>query len=215
MDKKSITFTSRIQFVDRITYSKLHKKNRIGFWHDVPNILKADEFYSEGIRTCTGGGIVDPLKEAEGFHFWDDMTNKKKFPQIINSLFRFVKNPQRAILIGSKDIDGNPYSIEQFERLKKIFIDRIKNVSLFERHRYDNSQTHYHYSVDTDTWTLFSEYQKRPNGRYIQVKNLKTLQECFNNILIADGDKLFVGGKEITLKDCPEIFSKKYICDKI
>lgn len=206
MNKKSITFTSSIRFVNRNVYSKLPKKNRIGFWHDVPNIIKADEFYSEGIKTCTGGGLVKPFKEAEGFHFWDDLTNKKKFPQIINSLFRFVKNPQQGLLVGSKELDVSPYSIEQFERLKKIFLERVKNVSLFERHRYENSQTHYHYSLDTDTWTLFSEYRKSDNSQYIQVKDLEKLKDCYENISIARTDRLFIGNDEITPEDAPELF---------
>lgn len=206
MENSSVSFTSNIHFVDRIAYNKIKKKNSIGFWHDVPNILKADEFYSEGIKTCTGGGIVIPFKEAEGFHFWDDMTNKKKFPDIVNSLFRFVKNPQRALLVGSKKLDDSPYSIEQFERFKKVFTERIKNVSLFERHRYENAQTHYIYSLDNDTWTLFSEYQKGKNIRYNQVKSLKALKECFENISIADGDRLFINNKEITKADAPELF---------
>lgn len=206
MENSSVSFTSNICFVDRIAYNKIKKRNSIGFWHTVPNILKADEFYSEGIKTCTGGGIVIPFKEAEGFHFWDDMTNKKKFPDIVNSLFRFVKNPKRALLVGSKNLDDSPYSIEQFERFKKVFTERIKNVSLFERHRYENSQTHYIYSLNDDTWTLFSEYQKGKNIRYNQVKNLKALKECFENISIADGDRLFINNKEITRADAPELF---------
>lgn len=206
MENSSVSFTSNICFVDRIAYNKIKKRNSIGFWHTVPNILKADEFYSEGIKTCTGGGVVIPFKEAEGFHFWDDMTNKKKFPDIVNSLFRFVKNPQRALLVGSKNLDDSPYSIEQFERFKKVFTERIKNVSLFERHRYENAQTHYIYSLNDDTWTLFSEYQKGKNIRYNQVKNLKALKECFENIFIADGDRLFINNKEITKADAPELF---------
>lgn len=206
MENSSVSFTSNICFVDRIAYNKIKKRNSIGFWHTVPNILKADEFYSEGIKTCTGGGVVIPFKEAEGFHFWDDMTNKKKFPDIVNSLFRFVKNPQRALLVGSKKLDDSPYSIEQFERFKKVFTERIKNVSLFERHRYENSQTHYIYSLNDDTWTLFSEYQKGKNIRYNQVKSLKALKECFENISIADGDRLFINNKEITKADAPELF---------
>ena len=134
------------------------------------------------------------------------MTNKKKFPDIVNSLFRFVKNPQRALLVGSKKLDDSPYSIEQFERFKKVFTERIKNVSLFERHRYENAQTHYIYSLDNDTWTLFSEYQKGKNIRYNQVKSLKALKECFENISIADGDRLFINNKEITKADAPELF---------
>lgn len=206
MESKKVSFKSKICFVDRTAYSKLKKVNKIGFWHDTPNILRADEFYSEGIKTCTGGGIINAKKEAEGFHFWDDKTNKRNFPQIVNSLFRFVKEPERALLLGSKELDGSPYSIEQFQNFKKIFKERIKNVTLFEQHKFENAQTHYHYNADTDTWTLFSEYQKNPNGRYLRVKNLQRLKECFKNISVADGDRLFIGKNEITPKDAPELF---------
>ncbi len=206
MINDTIAFTSNIRFVDRATYAKLNKINKIGFWHNTPNILKADEFSSEGIKTCIGGGFINPFKEAEGFHFWDDLTNKRRFPDLINSLFRFVKNPQRALLIGSKKLDGAFYSVEQFERFKKVLYERIKNVTIFERHRYANSQSHYHYSLGSDTWSIFSEYRKTDDGCYIQVKDLKTLRECFVNIKIANGDRLFIGNKEIVKNCAPDLF---------
>ena len=137
---------------------------------------------------------------------WDDKTNQKNFTQIVNSLFVLIKEPERALLIGSKKIDDSPYSVKQFQKFKKIFNERVKYFSFFEQHRYENSQTHYHYSVDNDTWTLFSEYAKSENGRYMQVKDLKKLKECFHNISIAKGDRLFIGEKEITIKKAPELF---------
>ena len=85
-NNSSISFTSKISFVDRTAFAMLKKNNLIDYTHQSSNILKADEFYSPGIRTCTGGGLVNPLVEAEGFHFWDDMVNAKKFPQLINVL---------------------------------------------------------------------------------------------------------------------------------
>ena len=207
MKNSNISFKSNIRFIDRNTYNKLKKTNHISFWHDRPNILKATEFYSEGIKTCTGGGIINPQKEAAGFHIWDDKTNKKNFNTIIASLFRYIKNPERALLIGSKELKDDKYSIEQFKNFKQVFQNKIKNVTLFEQHNFENSQTHYHYDSETDTWSLFSEYQKKPNGNYFQIKNLKRLKECFKNISIAEGDRLFIGNKEITVKEAPELFN--------
>lgn len=69
MENSSVSFTSNICFVDRIAYNKIKKRNSIGFWHTVPNILKADEFYSEGIKTCTGGGVVILLRRLKGSIF--------------------------------------------------------------------------------------------------------------------------------------------------
>lgn len=206
MQNNSITFTSTIRFADRRAYNLLKKNNKIEYFHNRPNILKADEFYSEEIRTCTGGGLVKPFEEAEGFHIWDDKPNMKNFPDNINRLFRFVKNPERGILIGSKNRKANPYSLEMFAKFKKVFLERVKNISLFERHRYELSETNYNYSLKNDTWTIYSTYQRDKNSAMRQIKTLDDLLECFENISIAKGDRLFIGKKEILPKDCPEIF---------
>lgn len=206
MTNDSISFTSKIRFVDRPVYKMLKKNNFIDFRHDRPNILKSGEFYSEDIRTCTGGGLVNPGCESEGFHFWDDMTNKKKFPELVNSLFRFVRNPQNALLVGSKDLKGNPYSLEQFARFKKVFWERVKNVSLFQQHKFLNSETHYHYSLDTDTWTLCTSFQEKSGGKLKFIKKPEDFLKAFDSVSIADGDRLFVGKKEVLPSEYPELF---------
>lgn len=206
MTNDSISFTSKIRFVDRPVYKMLKKNNFIDFRHGRPNILKSGEFYSEDIRTCTGGGLVNPGCESEGFHFWDDMTNKKKFPELVNSLFRFVRNPQNALLVGSKDLKGNPYSLEQFARFKKVFLERVKNVSLFQQHKFLNSETHYHYSLDTDTWTLCTSFQEKSGGKLKFIKKPEDFLKVFDSVSIADGDRLFVGKKEVLPSEYPELF---------
>lgn len=207
MENNSLSFGSKIRFVDRQVYKMLEKKNYIDYHHNRPNILKAGEFFSEEIRTCTGGGLVNPGSEALGFHLWDDLTNKKNFPIIINNLFRFVRNPERALLVGSKELYDAPYSLEQFQKIKKIFLERIKNVSIFEEHQFPNSETHYHYSLDKDTWTLCTSYQDYDDLCYKSVRNLDMLKKCFGKISIAQGDQLFIGKKEILASDAPEIFN--------
>lgn len=88
MQNNSITFTSNIRFVSRSAFDLIKGGDRIGYKHNEPNLMKAKEFYSEQIRTCTGGGLVNPLKEAEGFHLWDDYQNELNFHDIL------VKNVQ-------------------------------------------------------------------------------------------------------------------------
>lgn len=205
-NNSSISFTSKIRFVDRTAFAMLKKNNLIDYTHQSSNILKADEFYSPGIRTCTGGGLVNPLVEAEGFHFWDDMVNAKKFPQLINSLFRFVKDPERGLLVGSKELKGSVYSIPQFQNFKKAFLERVKNVSLFEQHVFENSGTDYHYSLKDDIWTLCTTYIKNDDSRLNSVRTIGQLLKCFKNISIADGDRLFVGKKEVLPSEYPELF---------
>ena len=206
MENNSISFTSKIRFVERHIYSIMDKKNFIDFAHSKPNILKADEFYSEEIRTCTGGGLVNPYHEAEGFHLWDDLTNKRKFPHLINSLFRFVKKPERGLLVGSKELEKSPYSIEQFDKFKKVFLERVKDVSIFQQHTFPCSETHYHYSLDSDTWTLCTRYKNEKELNYKSVRSLEALKKCFKYISIAKGDRLFIGRKEIFPSEAPEIF---------
>ncbi len=206
MENNSISFGSSIRFVNRDVYKLLEKKNFIDYRHDRPNILKADTFFSEEIRTCTGGGLVNPGSEALGFHFWDDMPNKKKFPYLMNCLFRFVKQPQNGLLVGSKNVPGNPYSIDQFQNIKKKFLERVKNLSIFEEHKMLNSETNYHYSLKDDTWTLCANFQDEKDMYYKSVTNIERLRNMYKNISIADGDRLFIDGKEIFPSDVPEIF---------
>jgi hypothetical protein len=212
MVDNGITFTSNIKFVKYSTYKKLCRNCvKIGFLDDEPNILKASKFYSMNIRTCTGGGLVTPQKEAEGFHFLDNSWSKKSFLANIKRLFNYVKDPQNAILIGSKDLVENKFSIEQFQNLKKIFNKKVKNVSSFEEHSYLRSETHYQYSLDTDTWTICSRYWTRDSDKQLTphtVGSIEELKNCFKSISIAPSDKLFIGKQEILPKDCPEIFQK-------
>lgn len=206
MTNQSISFKSNIRFVNYKAYLALSKKNYINYLHTSPNILKSDSFYSMAIRSCTGGGLVNPGVEAEGFHFWDDRTNKKKFPELVNSLFRFVRNPQNALIVGSKELPNNPYSIEQFERFKNLFLERVKNVSIFQKHQFKNSETHYHYSLDTDTWTLCTGYNESLGGRWKYLKNPDKFLKVFDRVSISEGDRLFIGKKEVLPTEYPELF---------
>ena len=207
MANQSISFKSNIRFVNYEAYLALSKKNYINYLHTSPNILKSDSFYSMAIRSCTGGGLVNPGVEAEGFHFWDDLPNKKNFDILINRLFRFVKSPEHGLLVGGKDLKNSPFSMEQFLRFKKVFLERVKNVSFFQKHNYEYSETHFHYSLDTDTWTLCSSFLDSNPDRYRTVKKIADLRKCFDKISIAEGDKLFLGKKEILPDDAPDIFA--------
>jgi hypothetical protein len=210
MADNGITFTSNIKFVKYSTYEKLCRGCvKIGFSNNERDILNASKFYSKDIRTCTGGGLVAPKKEAEGFHFLDDINNKKNFMLNIARLFNHIKEPKNAVLIGSKDLAENKFSIEQFQKLKKVFKKKVKNVTSFEEHNYLYSETHYHYSLNTDTWTLCSRYWTRGNdGELVShtVTSVDELRKCFKDISIAPSDRLFIGKKEILPENCPDLF---------
>ena len=209
MTESNISFTSNIRFINYKKFNRKYKRTiNIGFHHDESNIRKDNQFRSTNIRTCTGGGLVTPNVEAAGFHFWDDITNDRKFPLIMYDLFRFVEEPERALLIGGKDLKENPFSIKQFQKFKETFLDNIKNVSIFGPHKHKFAESHYHYSLDTDTWTIASTYLEKQDKRLIthSVENLFDLLDFFEQISIAKGDRLFFGKQEILPQDCPDIF---------
>ena len=209
MQNNNVSFTSKIQFVPWNTFSKMNKKNSILYFHDTPNILKADEFYSLDIRTCTGGGLTKPSTgEGEGFHFWDDKITQRKANDNVISLIRFVKNPERGLILGGKKLDSNPLSIPLFNKFKNMIAERVKYLTEFSIHKYEDSQTHYHYNTKTDTWTICSEYRKTDNSPQRAVNSLGTLKNAFEKISIAPGDRLFIGNKEILPVHAPDIFQK-------
>lgn len=203
----SISFKSKIKFVKNTEFFMNHNKGQfIGFRHDVPNILKSDRFYTEAIRTCTGGGLVNPQKGALGFHLWDDKTNKKNFEKISMTMVRWLPSAERGILVGSKKLLSSPYSIEQFSRLKEFLSNRIKKISMFECHVHDDSQTHFSYSLKDDTWLLSSTYIDKDTGEYVLVDTIEKLRKAFAKIKIADGDSLFIAGQNVTRLDAPDFF---------
>lgn len=85
---------------------------------------------------------------------------------------------------------------------------RIPFLSIFEKHKHLKSESHFAYSVNDDTWLISTSYVN-DSGKLQQVKNINHLKKAFENIKIADGDKLFIGKKEITKTDYPEIFYEK------
>ena len=72
---EKVSFKSRINFVDRAMFDKIKRGTKILYKHDTPNIIKDNEFFTEEIRTCSGGGLVKPFVEADGFHLMDDVIN--------------------------------------------------------------------------------------------------------------------------------------------
>lgn len=211
MQNNNVSFTSKIQFVPWKTFSSMRPlKNEILYFHTTPNILKADEFYSLAVRTCTGGGLTKPsTAEAEGFHFWDDKITLKKANDNVISLIRFIKNPERGLLLGGKRLDSNPLSVPLFNKFRNMIVERVKNLTEFSIHRYEDCQTHYRYNTADDTWTICTEYRKNDKSPQRAVNSLGTLKNAFEKISIAPGDRLFIGEKEILPKDAPELFQNR------
>lgn len=206
--RREISFKSKIQFVNREQFKKIvHRpirwyKNNID--HRTNYVKYGTNFYTNEIRTCTAGGFTIPQKKSCGFHILNSAFFHEKLGSIFQNIFLNIK-PERALLIGSKKYDGVKYSLENFKKIKDIVTSKVKNVSIFECHRFPYSESNFHYSASKDTWTILGQYQY--NGKDIQVNTLKDLKRLYKKIIIAPGDQLFINGKEILPKDCPRIFA--------
>lgn len=199
-NNNNISFKSNIRFVP-IELERLNLRGQeIGFLTGEQNCIKASEFFTYGIKTCTGGGLITPNKEALGFHYLDasfsHFLNVNKF---IKDLGKQIK-PERGLLVGGKSeaLHGYIFSTRNFKKFKKGLQKLTKNISIFECHKHPFSQTDFHYSLKNDTWTLYHCFINK-RGKFDYIKNPDDLKKCYKKIQIADGDRLFIGEKEIKL----------------
>lgn len=217
MDNK-ISFKSNIRFVNAEGFSKISKLigcSRIGYMNAADEFKYIDNaksrlgvsksFFTEKIRTCVGGGLVTPYKEAVGFHFFHSERYFNAIGDIVNKgLFKKISMPKRGLLIGGKNMEDYPYSLKNFAKLKSLISAKVKNLSIFECHKHRKSESHFHYSMKNDTWTIYSDYIVNDTKK--AVSSLEDLKAAFKDIQIAQGDRLFIGETEILPKDCPKIF---------
>lgn len=190
-------------------FIKLKRINHIAFNHDNPNILKADRFWSANIRSCTGGGLVGK-NEASGFHIWDDDLNFKNIKKVTENISGSVTKPESGIVLGAKDISEAPLSVQMFFKIRNALKKQTPNISVFQTIKDRCGQVHYAYNRKEDTWYLCCEKINPQNGHGISVvRGINSLKNFFSKIAIAPSDRLFIKGKEIMPKDCPEIFARK------
>jgi hypothetical protein len=212
MKNYDVSFKSNIKFVKATDYAKIMREQRISaaeIDHLGNFLVHSGKFYTEEIRTCTGGGFVTPRKHACGFHIYHSEFFNKAIDVIINGIFDVFK-PERALLIGGKNFN-NPeiLSMENFKKIKQIALKKVKNLTLFEQHKHLDSESNFYYSLKNDTWLINCFYLNH-NEEKLEVDSIARLLSTYKKINIANGDRLFIGEKEILPKDCPEIFAKNW-----
>lgn len=214
----SISFKSRINFVNRANYEQIPKGTYIQFeqlnksivdlskksqkpssldkiFHRL-DVLKSRDFYTEDVRTCTAGGVIDTkTSESAGFHIYDNLYNSENIEEILENIFDRVKNPDRALLIGSKKLMCSRYSIPIFQKIYDGILKRVKNVTIFREHIFPFSESSLNYSLKNDTWTIQSMYRPFFNYKDFDIESIEELYKCFKEIIIANGDTLEFNAK--------------------
>lgn len=210
INHSNLSFSSKINFVSYDEFDNRVNQNGDGFvpsWKAEPCSIVGDEFYSVQLRTCTGGGIVEPGKKVVGFHFYDCQKNLDNAEQNVEDLFEKAPNAECGLVIGGKDLPRANCSLAQFAKIKDKFLEKLKSVSIFQTHSYADSETNYHYSVDDDEWTINTQFSVLPGHPKVHdVTTLDKLKAAFDNILIADGDELLIQDIPIKKEDAPELF---------
>jgi hypothetical protein len=210
MIDSNISFTSNFNFVSKRAFEKIASASDTCIDYGVYGInpyfcTKTGLFRTEKVRTCIAGGIKAEnhgKKNMVGFHLLDNKNNWKNIDKIYKQLALLLfDTPKRAFIIGSKcysDYDTlNSYIL--VKNMKDYLNQVIKNVTIFEPHTRGSAESNIHYSALTDTWTINTQYYDCLSGKFKSVLSKKDLLENFLNISIADGDKLFIRGKEIKL----------------
>jgi len=189
-------FTTKINFVDNKTFMSECKHGL--YLTSEPEM--ASEFYTEGLRTCTGGGVVSHMDlEAGGFHVLDSSTTNFFLGRWLKKLFTQIKNPDSALIIGGKNVEGRPYAIPNFNTICEEVRRRVPRVTIFGEHNFRESQSHFHYSLQNNTWTINTLYKRNPMDDMREVLSVDDLHEVFKKIELAEGDALYINGKRVFL----------------
>lgn len=211
----NISFKSGIEFVNGHNFRRTvkHMRNYVPcegepIMDELIHYIKKGAFYTDEIRTCSAGGITNTKNKAIGFHILDNLVNLESLNLRINALKEVIAaNPNmRGLLIGSKQIKGRVYSMEIFKKLKEFFCEHMPCVSIFEEHLVSGSESHIKYNIDSDKWTICTYFYDEDLKKYRYVETLADLKKAFRNVKIAEGDTLFIGGREISKEQLAKYF---------
>lgn len=196
----NIAFTSRINFVNAKTFENFRCGTYIDFRKGCeivtpkfprPDIYKTNEFYTEEVRTCTAGGVIDSKNgECLGFHIYDNLINEENADSIIENIFKLIPNPDKALLLGSKQLTCAKYSLPIFKKIYEGLSSRIKNITVFREHTLPISESNLHYSLKNDTWTVHSMYTELLNLKEHHILSENELQKCFKEVILSPDDTI-------------------------
>ncbi len=201
--ENKISFSSRINFVDRQTFLKCieNRPKEIDYSLYAPVFVEGGDFFTRKIRTCVAGGITDTKKKSVGFHWLDDIENYldiQKMCDLVLKVFNDSKSePIKGLIVGGKYLKGRPYSKMNMELVKSFLQQKLKHLTIFEEHTNPSGETDFFYDLKNNTWTLCTGFIDE-NNKYRNVTSVQELKNAFAHISISPRDKLYINGKRVT-----------------
>ena len=203
MKVDNVSFTSRINivpesFFNRFPYDRSHID--ITTSSDIIRKVVNSDIWTDGIRTCTAGAVVNTkTKEAAGFHFYDCHKNFVKLEEYVAKMLELIPGADRALVLGAKDLKGRAYSMMIFRKLEDLLGEKIPKITTFERHKLINSESNILYSAEKDEWFVNTVFSRSFTWNGDSALTKETLLENFDRIKLADGDSLFINNEQIIL----------------
>lgn len=191
MQCNKVNFGSKIIFADAKTFDKVKRGYFIPWNPCAEYIQKADEFYTERVRTCAAGLLMNTkTKTVLGFHIYDCLENLKDIPYLIKNMTNLCENPDKCLLLGGKRLFGSPYSMDIFGKFQEIFEKNIEKITFFEEHTYPWSETNICYSIKDDTCYISSMFRDNKDFKEKYISSKEELEKCFKKIKISSDDEL-------------------------
>ena len=194
-----ISFKQNIKFVDYYTIQKLiqNRAKEIDFMPGSPLYVQGKRFYTWGVKTCAAGGFSNSQKQAVGFHLLDCYENYEQIDNHCKKIYSAIKNPTSGILIGSKTHLLAKYSLPIFSKMEDFFSEKIAHFSVFREHSHRSGRSCFMYDSETDTWNILAQWC----DLLCNVSSIEDLKNFYKEIIIAEGDKVFIEDTEIDPKD--------------
>lgn len=197
-----ISFKSRINIVTEREFKKLATGEYIDISESREDIKKVvnENIRTEDVRSCVAGAAINTkTKEAVGFHFYDCRKNYRNAKKRVDEVMDLVPGADRVLLLGGKKTLFSRFSIPLFKATEDEFKKRVENVTTFEQHKIPLSQSKILYSAKNDEWFINTVYSKSSPMWGTDVTSEEELLENFNRIKTAEGDYIYINGKQIVL----------------
>lgn len=196
----NISFKSDIVFVNRSRFTMLTRRARSKYvdFDIKPIMTYANDFYSEAVRTCSGGGITDSKVKSGGYHIYDCFSTIDNLEQINNEIINgFNPAETRGLVIGGKNLEGRLHSVGITEGIIDFLKNKISALTYFCEHLQVGEESDFHYNLLRDTWSICTTCFDNKIG-FSFVNKLEDLPLFFRHAHLAEGDRLFMGTEDVT-----------------